>query len=156
MKFRPRFIGCVTGILSVLWLTSSLAVSVDISQISDLSFGTVLPGAGVRTADTNLCISGSQPTYQVQILGNGPGGIFALVSGDNTISFQVWWNDSPNTIGNRQLNPGAAQAFNSAASVANCPDGPTANIQLVVPASELNTAITGQYGGSLSIMLSPA
>ncbi|MEM7217682.1 MAG: hypothetical protein AAF515_04910 [Pseudomonadota bacterium] len=126
-------------------------------------------GSGDMSADDNLCVGRNgvgffgTGTYRIHAAGDGvptDPAAFVLSNGVDQISYDAYFNDQPGTAGRQQLTPGVLLGGNSSFGfrlVFNYLFGcviENANLSIVVPESELESA-AGGYAGTLTLTLVP-
>ncbi|MEM7082789.1 MAG: hypothetical protein AAF465_08645 [Pseudomonadota bacterium] len=157
--------GISTGSVDVVVTTGLVA---RVSGLNDINFGT-WSGAGDLSASDNLCIGRSgvglfgTGIYRVRLDGDGDAfdvNAFTLSNGTDLLYYNVAFNDAvgaggtPVTGGvmlNNQTGFGFWQFLNV---VFGCAVN-NANIEVTIPATELNSAPAGNYTGTLTIVLIP-
>jgi hypothetical protein len=131
--------------------------------VAPLTLGSFNPfrvGDDVET-NRNICIYSNTGYYTVKITDVFNNGNFmALPIGRptaKTIAYQVFWNTTTGTAGNFQLlSDQVSNVLGGASTVAGCPDGNNANIQIKIPNAQFQGAYAGQYSPSLQIVVIPA
>ena len=135
-----------------------------ISGLSDLGFGTVASFASDVTRTESICIYSKSPPanyYRVTASGSGTGGAFLLSSGADTLAYDVQWSDTPDQAIGTTLTanqPLTAQQTSAGASSADdCSKGPatTASLIVILRASALAASISGNYTGTLTLLVAP-
>ena len=149
------------GLFAILfifgWTQSALANPiVRISGFNDLTLGT-WSGTGDLSDEDPVCVYKSTDTsYKISAHGSGSGNAFTLSSAGSTIPYEVYFKGS---IGSYvQLTSGAiGTSFTAANMVADDCGGLTnATLKVVATATELAKALTGNYSGTVTILLEPS
>ena len=146
----------------------SIGRLVRIQGLRDFNFGTWASGDGTLTDNDDVCIANNflLGSYGIRAAGDGDGvnGIdpssFTLSNGVDQISYNVFWNDETGTAGNQQLTGGVIARsqtgtfgsflFNFFGFCVN-----NANIQVTIPATELEATGAGNYTGTLTLLIIP-
>lgn len=136
-----------------------------IHDLRDFNFGVWNVGDGTLTDNDDVCIGKTNfgAPYAVRASGDGDGfdpAAFTLSNGANQIYYNVYWNDEIGTSGNVQLSPGLT-LYGQTGSVPsfaqnrnNC-NRPNANIEVEITDTELQTATSGVYSGTLTLLVIP-
>lgn len=164
LVMAPRYLFSATSILTAALLAAfpqtALAQKARISDLSDVTFGTVTNlSSDVRVAQ-NLCAFTQSATsnYLVTATGGGAGGAFAMVAGSAQLAYEVEWASSPNQTTGIALSAGIAlTGLNSSATQQTCNAGSpsSASLIVIIRASQLGAALAGSYSGALSLMIAP-
>ena len=135
---RRLVLGALWAICSIIstpgW--ASAADKVQISALSDLSFGIVTNFAADSVRSESLCIYAKNPPldqYRITASGSGPGGSFELSSGSDNLPYEVQWSAVAGQLAGVQLvanQPLTAQQ--ATASVDDCSKGAATTASLVV------------------------
>jgi hypothetical protein len=137
-----------------------------IKGLIDFNFGTWTLGDGTLTDNDNVCIGKSEifVSYAIRAAGNGDGfdpAAFTLSNGTDQIYYNVYWNDATGTTGNVQLTPGVIMNGQTASFFtffvnqfpAVCFNN--ANLAIEIPDTELSAANSGNYAGTLTLLVIP-
>lgn len=137
------------------------AQSVNISGLSDVTFGALRPVADARRAQS-LCVFSDLPGrgYIVTAAGSGVGGAFVLDGGGGQgLPFAVEWADQPSVDQGMPLNPGQPLGGQtSTATDATCGSGPALTASLVVVIAGVDLAVARSatnYSGTLTLTIAP-
>lgn len=133
---------------------------VRITQLQDISFGTVTNLTSDSVQSENICVYASTATngYNVRAFGSGSGGAFTLASGTDNLPFEVEWSGAPGQNTGSRLTPNAPLAGQiSNATQQTCASGPaaSASLILILRSAALTQASAGTYNGSLTVVISP-
>ncbi len=139
---------------------SSFAQNVQISSLSDPSFGTISNFSVDQIHSQNVCIFVRSRTgaYTITATGGGSAGEFVLASGGNNIPFEVQWTDSINQRSGQQLFPGVAFAGTTPNyEVPTCDASSPESVSLitVIRQNVIRAARAGNYSGTLMLLLAP-
>ncbi len=145
----------------LIWLTQPvLAIAVESAQITGvrpINFNQLRPFEMGATFDQDLCVYSSTGFYTVQVASNNPSGSFVVNNLNmKPINYQVFWNRQPGTANNIELRALNAQIQSGASMTPGCPNGNTANLQVVIPDAALMGAHAGNYGFFLQVTVTPA
>lgn len=155
-RSRTRCNILISMLFTLLLMNTSVsfAQSLQISKLRDLTLGTLDTfDKSASSVDADICIYSIDGNYTVTIDGQISNKSFALSQEKGTIPIIVKWNNKPGTQGNIPLQPGEARVFSDASLVPDCPDGNTANIQIIIPASVKSKLRAGRYLESLNITI---
>ena len=144
----------------LIWLTQPLlAIAVESAQITGvrpINFNQLKPFGSSATFDQDLCVYSSTGSYTVQVASNNPSGSFVVNNLNmKPINYQVFWNKQLGTANNIELRALNAQIQSGASMTPSCPNGNTANLQVVIPDAALSGARAGSYYLSLQITVAP-
>ena len=133
---------------------------VRITGLSDVSFGTITSFVtdSVRTQSICVYAKSAMDNYRVTATGSGSGGEFHLISGANTLPYEVQWSDAAGQTSGTQLSANMAlTGQHSTAQKDDCSKGPatTASLIIILRSAAVATAIAGSYSGSLSLVIAP-
>lgn len=160
----PSYLLSATSILTAGLLAAfpqtALAQKARISNISDVTFGTVTNLSSDVKAAQNLCAFTQSATsnYSVTATGGGGGGAFTLAAGSPQLAYEVEWAASPNQTTGIALSAGVAlTGLKSSATQQTCNAGPqsSASLIVIIRASQLGAALAGSYSGALTLMIAP-
>ncbi len=133
------------------------AQRVRVRQLTDLNFGTLVEGVDRKLADS-LCVFSTSVTrgYRVTATGSGPGGVFALASGGDTLPLEVQWAFSPGATSGVALAPGVARSGTTSNFVdASCSFTTTATLIVILREEDVGRAPAGNYSGTLNLLIAP-
>lgn len=155
-----------TGSLDIT-LTANL--SARLTGLTDMLLGT-WAGAGDMSADENICVGRNgvgffaTGNYRIRASGDGDSfdvNAFTLTNGVDTVYYDVYFNDQPNLAGRQQVTGGVTlngQTSIGFAHLFNFLFGCTirnANVSIVVPEAGLVGTSSGNYAGTLTLVLIP-
>lgn len=115
-------------------------------------------GSGDITRDQNICVALlPQGPYSVTAQGDTQGSEFALLSGFDAVTYQLYFNDRPRLNGRIQLVPGVAlEGLRGKRLKRRQPcNRLTANLSIVIPAANLTAAPSGRYASNVVLLVSP-
>ncbi len=150
-------------------ITLTANLTARISGLTDLVLG-AWPGAGDMSADENICIGRNgvglfaTGNYRIRASGDGDAvdvSAFTLSNGVDTLYYDVYFNDAPNLAGRQQLTAGVmltGQTSIGFQHLFNWLFGcvfRNANVSVVVPEAELQGTSSGNYAGTLTLVLIP-
>ncbi|HWL67643.1 MAG TPA: hypothetical protein VNS22_04585 [Geminicoccus sp.] len=126
--------------------------------LDDLDAADLASPTGVFATD-DVCVfsnAGESRSYGVVATGSGEAGAFTLVNGDETLAYEVKFNSSPGGNGTK-LDPddepvafaGGKESLDPGCGNAN------ASFQVDFTPTALQAATAGQYGGTLTFLVSP-
>lgn len=139
--------------------------SIIIHGLVDYNFGIWSTGGGTLRADSDVCIgktSFSGP-YAIRASGDGAGSdpaAFTLSNGTEQISYNVYWNDQVTPSGNLPLTAGLI-LHGQTGSVPSFAQNrvtcriPNANLQVEILDTELQASTSGNYSGTLTLLVIP-
>lgn len=160
--WRPIYLVLpLLALLAVAVPTSAHAQSrVQISKLSDASFGTIANFTADAVRRQDLCVYSSSPRrgYNVRASGSGPGGAFTIQNGGFTIPYEVQGADFAGSSFGYTLIANVLQTgAGSSASSPTCSSGPsvTASLIITIRAAALQNAMAGNYAGTLTIVIAP-
>lgn len=150
-------------------VTLTTGLSARLAGLTDFALGT-LDGSADATANQNICVGRTgvglfaNGAYRVRASGDGdPSDVnaFTLSNGVDRIYYNVFFNDQPNLAGRTPLTGGvmlSAQQGLGLFEIFNVLFGcvaRNANLSIEVPAVELAAASSGNYAGTLTLVLIP-
>lgn len=138
------------------------AQQVQITSLSDVSFGMVSSVATNRTASQSLCVyTGSLLGYTVTGTGSGSSGAFTLANAGNSnvrLAYTAQWAFAGGQTAGTLMTPGqgvrSSGGLNLLCSLGSLLAG-TASLIITLPSTSLSAASAGSYSGTLSLMVSP-
>ncbi len=143
----------------LLFLCSPLRALIIVTDLSTFELGRWTSGSGTITSSQNICVAlRPRGPYSITISGDNQNGEFVLRSGTETIEFQFYFNDRPRVNGRSQVFPGVALTGQRGRRIRrrdNPCRRPTANLSIVIPQANLQTASGGLYSSNLVLLVSP-
>ena len=160
MQGRSRSLSVAAGLLATVLLAArpvpACAQNVQITQLSDVSFGTISNVGIDQIQSQSVCaysgLLGGR--YTLTATGSGAGGAFTLANGASVLPYEVQWNGSAaGQSSGTNLVSGAALTGQTA--LLSCPILQVTNSSQIIirRAAPLTTATAGNYSGTLTIML---
>ncbi|WP_137861066.1 hypothetical protein [Sphingomonas sp. 1F27F7B] len=159
MQGRSHSRSIAAGLLASALLAAApmpaSAQNVQITQLSDVSFGTITNMGVDQVRSQSVCaysgLLGGR--YSLTATGSGAGGAFTLSNGASVLPYEVQWNTSAGQSSGTNLVSGTALTGQTV--LLSCPILQTTNSSLIVilRANALSIATAGNYGGTLTIML---
>jgi hypothetical protein len=133
---------------------------VQISKLSDLTFGPLSDFSADSTRSESVCIFSSTSTngYNVRATGSGAGNAFKLASATGTLDYEVQWNTLSGQSSGTNLGLNATVGgLTSTAKNAACTSAPTttASLIVVIRAAAGSAAPAGDYTGTLTLVFGP-
>lgn len=136
-----------------------------IRDLRDFNFGLWNLGDGTLTDNDDVCIGKTEfgAPYAISASGDGDGidpAAFTLSNGTDQIYYNVYWNDATGVAGNVQLTPGlilngqTGSVPSFAQNRNNC-NRPNANLEIEITNTELQNANSGNYTGTLTLLVIP-
>ena len=124
-----------------------------------MAFGQ-LSGSSDTTAAQNVCAFSNTSTrgYRVSANGSGSSGAFTLANGGSTLAYEVQWNRLSGQTSGTSLSPNVAlTGQTSSATQQQCNSGPPSSgtIVVVIRGSSAASATSGNYAGTLTLVLGP-
>ena len=141
-------------------ISVSLAPSVQVSSVSDVTPGDVQP-ASTATVAQSVCVWSNTPAkgYSIAASGSGPANSFILANGSMAAPYSVAWSNSPGQTSGASLNPGTAlTGLTSTATAPGCASGPATTASLIVtigPTDRQPRLIEANYSGALGLQAMP-
>lgn len=130
---------------------------VRLTGLSDYDFGTIANFSSDRSIARDVCVySTANATYSVRASGSGAGGDFQLTSASTALRYEVQWADRAGRASASTLQPNIAiDGLSSDARNQQCTSGPpsSASLIIVLRATDLQTALTGSYAGTLTLII---
>lgn len=154
-----RSIAAITAML-ILQSPAHAADRVQISGLSDISFGTLTSFSVDTIRSQSICVyaKSSLDNYRVTATGSGAGGAFLLASGADTLPYEVQWSALSGQATGTTLTAGVPLgAQHSTATRPICDKGPptTASLIVVLRSAAVSSAISGTYTGTLTLLIQP-
>ena len=150
--------------LGLVAAPASAADTVRISGLSDVAFGSISSFSTDAVNAQDVCLYAKNPpqnAYRITASGSGAGGAFTLSSGTATLPFEVQWSDrAGQTVGTQLVANQPLTAQNSsigAGSADDCSSGvaATASLILILRSAAVAAASSGDYSGSLTLLVAP-
>ena len=148
-------IGLAAGVQLPL---SAQSMKAEISGLSDVSYGQLSNLQADHRRSQSICVAANSRDnrYSVRASGSGPGGDFALSSGQYLLPFSVEWSsNSGQTSGLELTSDGILAAQTTTERGPRCRNGPTASLTIVLRAADLSRAQQGDYTGTLNLLIAP-
>ncbi len=159
MQGRSHSRSTAAGVLATLLLAAmpvpAFAQNVQITQLSDVSFGAITNVGVDQVRSQSVCaysgLLGGR--YSLTATGSGAGGAFTLSNGASVLPYEVQWNTSAGQSSGTNLVSGAALTGQTV--LLSCPLLQVTNSSLIIilRGAALTTATAGNYSGTLTIML---
>lgn len=133
------------------------AQMVRVRQLTDMNFGPLVEGGDRRQADS-VCVFSTSVIrgYRVTATGSGPGGMFALASGGDSLPLEVQWAFYPGATSGVSLVPGVARSGTTSNFVdASCSFTTTATLIVILRGEDVGRAPAGSYSGTLNLLIAP-
>lgn len=136
------------------------AQQVQISKLSDVTFGTITDFTTDSVSAQNVCVfsSTAQNGYTIRATGNGAASAFTLANGPAALPYEVQWSDKTGrTTGTSLTSNVTLTGQRSNANNGPCSSGPatTASLIVIIRASSLGSAAGGNYNGTLTLLIAP-
>ncbi|MET0364976.1 MAG: hypothetical protein ABW169_10005 [Sphingobium sp.] len=133
----------------------------EISNLSDVAFGSIIDFASDLSISQTVCAySSTLPSrYSVTGTGSGAGNAFTLTNGTGALPYEVQWNAAAGQTSGTKLTAGSALAnVASSGLLPGCTLGLTLSgtLTVVLRSADLSSAQSGMYTGTLTILLSPS
>ena len=130
-----------------------------ITGLIDFTYGT-LTLASDQTLTQNVCVytQGSGRRYDVTASGSGAGSAFTLANGGATLAYEVQWNASANQSSGTAMTPNVALVnlrHNNVNQTCSGNTRPTATLITIVRATTASAATSGNYSGTLTLVIAP-
>lgn len=150
----------IAALAAVLGSPAEAADKVQISGLSDISFGTLTNFGVDAIRSQSICVfaKSSVDNYKVTATGSGAGGAFLLSSGSDKLPYEVQWSSASGQTTGTSLTAGVPLgAQHSTATRDICDKGPptTASLIVVLRSAAISSAITGTYTGTLTLLIQP-
>lgn len=140
---------------------ASAADRARISALADVSFGAITNFGADLVRSQSICVYSKSPPldqYRVTASGSGSGGAFELSSGSDTLPYEVQWGQSAGQSTGAPLvanQPLTGQQNTAAADDCSKGAAATASLVLVLRSAALLTATSGNYTGTLTLVVAP-
>jgi hypothetical protein len=130
-----------------------------ISALADVNFGVITNFGADLVRSQSVCVYSKAPPldqYRITATGSGSGGAFELSSGSDTLPYEVEWSASAGQSNGTSLVANQALAAQQTTAAADdCSRGPatTASLVVVLRSANLATATSGNYTGTLTLVV---
>ncbi len=153
-------VACVLASLAVGSAASAANDKARITGLTDVAFGTIANISVDAIQSQSICIYSNSVTngYNVTASGTGPGGNFQLLSGAQSMPFEVQWSAASGQSSGTQLSPNVPlTGQTSSANQQSCNAGPPSSASLIVilRSSALSSVTAGTYNGTLTLVVGP-
>ena len=145
----------------VVGISATIPQRVEISGLTDFTFGTLDPATATSTAE-NVCVWSNTATkgYSITATGSGASSAFTLSNGTTTLGYGVQWNGlSGQSTGTALATNTVATGFVSTATSPTCATGAATTASLVVgfTTAQLQAAVGSAtaYTGTLTLLVAP-
>jgi hypothetical protein len=155
----PSWTSIAAAILALgmlLMPAAARAQNVQISRLSDVSFGTITNVGVDQVQSQSVCafsgLLGGR--YTLTATGSGSGGAFTLSNGSSALPYEVQWSTSSGQSSGTNLVAGSA--LTGQTMLLSCPVLQTTNASLIIilRSTALSTVTAGNYSGTLTVILS--
>lgn len=146
-------------------ISASVAARVDISSVSDVTFGDADLGPVMNTSNqatkaSNVCVwsNNADKSYYITATGSGTSNAFSMANSTNpVVPYQVYWNTTSGQTTGTQLITGTKSAkLTSTATAPNCGSGTSATLVVGIMGSDANTMLAATtYTGTLTLLVAP-
>ncbi len=130
-----------------------------IRQLNDIAFGTIGSATVDLVRTDNLCVysTAASGRYTVTARGSGSSNAFTLVSGSNTLPYEVQWAFASGQASGIMLSPNVALAGTTTnRNSATCGTNRlTASLIVVLRSNAQQSATAGNYAGTLTLIVAP-
>lgn len=147
-------------VLALFAAPAGAANKVNITQLSDVTFGTIANLGVDASISQSVCLYSGTSTsgYNVTASGTGPSGAFVLNSATASLPYDVEWSSSSGQTAGTLLTanvPLTGQV--STATHHSCNNGPPTSASLIVilRSAALLSAEAGAYSGTLTLLVGP-
>jgi hypothetical protein len=128
--------------------------------LSDVNFGLISNFGIDAVRRQDLCVFSGRPNlgYNVRASGTGNGGAFTLLNGVSTMPYEVQWAPTPGQTSGLDMTANVVRTgLVSQAAQQTCSNGPvtTATLIVLIRAATLQSAATGAYSGTLTLIVAP-
>lgn len=160
-NYRGRFAFTAEGGNGSETRTSNFTVDVTvpdlvrISQMDDIGLGT-FDGINDAVGTDSICVyrNDASGAYAITATGDGAGSAFELADGGNVLPYQVEYDDGTGFVlmsaGGMPLN-----RANADPGAVDCGGASNAQVRVTVFATDMDVAPVGNYGGTLTLLISP-
>jgi hypothetical protein len=142
-------------------ISATVPASVQITKLSDLSFGNLDPTTATQLTE-NPCVWSNTATkgYSITATGSGASNAFTLTNGTTTLGYDVQWAGTSGASTGTTLTAGTpATGFTSGATSPTCTATPTTTASLIVgfTTAQMEAAVgsTTAYTGTLTLLVAP-
>ncbi|PZQ57526.1 MAG: hypothetical protein DI555_00925 [Novosphingobium pentaromativorans] len=132
-----------------------------ITQLTDVSFGTISSVATNRSASQTVCVYASLGRYSITARGSGASNAFTLGNTANSaqqLAYTVQWAFTGNQTTGTQLTAGQALSSPNSINILCSLGGllaSSASLIVTLPSANLSAAQAGSYTGILTLMVAP-
>lgn len=129
-----------------------------ITGLSNVGFGNVGNGSSDLVSAQNVCVTSLQTNYRVTATGSGTSSAFTLASGSHRLAYDVRWAFTSGQTTGTLLQPGVSASGSSGIVISvTCLLGLGSSASLIVtlPAAAYNSATSGAYSGTLTLLIGP-
>ena len=132
-----------------------------ISALADVSFGAITTFGADLVRSQSICVYSKSPPldqYRVTASGSGAGGAFELSSGTDMLPYEVQWSAAAGqSTGMSLLANQPLTGQQSTAGADDCSKGPatTASLVVILRSAALTLATSGNYTGTLTLLVAP-
>ena len=159
---KPKLKIVLYALLSIICISAILVIQANaqiiVSELKPFNLGRWTIGSGDITRNQNICVALlPQGPYSVTAGGDTQGGEFALLSGFDAITYQLYFNDRPRPNGRSLLVPGVElKGLRGKRLKRRQPcNRLTANLSIVIPEVNLTAAPSGRYSSNIVLLVSP-
>ena len=142
-------------------ITATVPSRVQITGLTDLSFGTLDPTTAASSTE-NVCVWSNTSTkgYNIKATcdGGGTGNTFKLASGSNTMDYTVEWAGTSGAGTGQALTTNVAKTgFTSNATTPNCSSSTSATLFVKFSTAQMQAAVASAtaYTGALTLLVAP-
>jgi hypothetical protein len=144
----------------VVGISATIPQRVQISGLSDFTFGTLDPATAASTPES-VCVWSNTTTkgYSITATGSGASSAFTLSNGTTTLGYGVEWAGTSGQSTGTTLTTNVASSFTSAAANPSCSSGAAMSASLIVgfTTAQLQAAVGSAtaYTGTLTLLVAP-
>ena len=142
----------------IVLLAISTHAQIIVTELNPFRLGRWTIGSGDITSNQNICVAlRPRGPYSVTASGDAQNGEFVLVSGFDTIAYQLYFNDRPRLNGREELIPGETLSGQRGRRLRrNQPcNRLTANLSIFISEASLTAAPSGRYSSNIVLLVSP-
>ena len=135
-----------------IFFQSAEAQQVQITGFSDIALGS-WTGSGDLSSEDGLCVYNSATAnYRIRASGSGAGNAFSLSGVGDDVDYEVRFREDPGSY--VSLTAHTFQNYTGANQVSpSCSGVDNARLEVRVTAAELSTVPSGNYSGTLTVLL---
>lgn len=144
--------------LFIATLAFTVHAQIIVSELNPFKLGRWTIGSGDINSNQNICVAlRPRGPYSVTARGDSQNGEFVLLSGFDTISYKLYFNDRPRLNGREELVPGVVlSGLRGRRLRRNQPcNRLTANLSIIIPETNLTAAPAGRYSSNIILLVSP-